>query len=385
MNIAYVGNFHNFGYSGASITTAMVYLTSELKEVESIDVFCAYPNTEREETFIPDKVKIKPTFNPKKPLSTLNLYGIKWKNYDRVVFNIMPTSFGKSSLLNMLGLLAPYILTKLGNSNIRVVYHNSTFTNDVEKLGYNSRMDRFKKFILSKVEMRMFISVPTYMPLRLYVNKILSKNKKALVKYIDMRYFDGVPTIYMNALSKTQFIDKTENSKKTVLLYGYWGPQKNLEFALKNLSELRKEGIEFHLILGGGFNNNFPVYVDYFNELVKKYCNTIDERIGYISDKGILKLFLHSDLVVIPYNTPGGHSGVLDTSIAFYNDVLCIRHPEFEEQSSGFDNIILTDPEHFHEYLKMSMKENNHRNSKTSVDISKELNYAVDSIRQLLE
>ena len=385
MHIAYVGNFHNFGYSVASITTAMVYLTAELKEVESIDVFCAYPNVNNEKTFIPDKVKIKPTFDPRKPLSTLNLYGINWKNYDRVIFNILPTSFGKSSVLNMLGLLAPYILTKVGNKNIRIVYHNSTFTNDVEKLGYNSQLDRFKKLILSKVEMCMFNSVPTYMPLKGYVNKILSKNKKALVKYIDMRYFEGVPTIYINSLSKSKFIERNKNSKKTVLLHGYWGPQKNLEFALKNLSELRKEGIEFHLILSGGFNSNFPAYVDYYNKLVKKYSNTIDERIGYVAEKDILKLFLRSDLVVIPYNTPGGHSGVLETSITFYNTVLCIRHPEYEEQSSGFDNIILTDPDHFYELLKMSLKENNQRNSEVSVDISKKLNHAVDSIRQLLE
>ncbi|WP_298279440.1 hypothetical protein [Ferroplasma sp.] len=385
MNIAYVGNFHNFGNSLATATTAMVYLTSELKEVESIDVFCAYPNIEREDSFVPDKVKIKPTFNTKKPLSILNLYRIKWKNYDRVVFNILPTAFGKSSLMNVLGLLAPYILTKFGIRKIRVVYHNSTFTNDVQKLGYNSRIDLFKKFILSRVEMHMFMSVPTYMPLRIYVDKIFSKNNKALVKYIDMRYFEGVPTIYMNDISKNKYIERNENSMKTVLLHGYWGPQKNLEFALKNLSELRKEGIEFHLILSGGLNGNFPAYSGYFNKLVKKYSSTINENLGYVAEKDILKLFLRSDLVVIPYNTSGGHSGVLETSITFHNTVLCIRHPEYEEQSLGFDNIILTDQDHFYKLLRMELKEKNQRNSKTCVNMSEELNYAIDSIRQLLE
>ena len=77
MHIAFVGNFHNFGNSSASITTAMVYLMSEVKEVESIDVFCAYPNTKIEETFIPDKVKIIPTYDSRNSLSTLNLYRVK--------------------------------------------------------------------------------------------------------------------------------------------------------------------------------------------------------------------------------------------------------------------------------------------------------------------
>ncbi len=385
MHIAYVGPFHNFGNSIAINTTAMVYLMSELKEVESIDVFCAYPNIKREETFVPEKVKIIPSFDPKKPLSTLNLYGIKWKNYDEVIFNILPTAFGKSTLLNMIGLLAPYILTKFGNKNIRVVYHNSTFTNDVERLGYNSRMDRIKKIILSRVEMRMFTSLPVYMPLKTYVNKILCRNEKALVKYIDMRYFEAIPTIYINALLRNKFIEREKNSKKTVLLHGYWGPQKNLELALKNLSELRNEGVEFHLILSGGINGNFPDYVNHLNELVKNYSTIIDEKLGYVSEGDILKLFLRSDLVLIPYNTPGGHSGVLETAITFDNSVICIKHPEYEEQSDGLEGIVLTDPDNFHEELKICLKKNNQCNSKTSINISEKINRAVSSIRQLLE
>ncbi|QRF75031.1 hypothetical protein Thermo_00524 [Thermoplasmatales archaeon] len=385
MRIAYVGNFHNFGNSVATAGTAIVYLMSELEEVDGIDVFCAVPNFKKEQTFVSDKVKIYPTFDPRKPLSTINLYGIKWKNYDKIIFNILPTAFGKSALLNMIGVLAPYILTKFGHRNIRVVYHNSTFTNDVERLGYNSRTDRIKKIILSKVEMRMFESLPVYMPLKIYVNRILSKKNKALVKHIDMRYFEAIPTIYINALSRKKFIERSKNSNKTILLHGYWGPQKNLELALENLLKLRSEGLEFYLILSGGVNGNFPDYVNRFNELVKKYSSTIDERLGYVVERDILKLFKRSDLVVIPYNAPGGHSGVLETAIAFDNSVICIKHPEYEEQSTGLDGIVLTDPDHFHEDLKMCLKENSQCNIKTTINISEKIDRAVDSVRHLLE
>ena len=384
MHIAYVGNFHNFGNSAANTTTAMVYLMSELKEVESIDIFCANPNIKMEETFVPDKVKIIPTYNSKNSLSTLNLYRVKWKKYDIVIFNILPTSFGKSSLLNMIGLLSPYILTKLGNRNIKVVYHNSTFTNNIEKLGYNSPIDRIRKIVLSVVEMRIFTSLPVYMPLKLYVNKIQGKNKKALVKYLDMRYFEAIPTIYINSLSKNKFIERNKNQNKTILLHGYWGPQKNLQLALKNLMKLRNAGIEFHLILSGSVNRNFPAYVNYFNHLVKQYSNVIDERRVYISEKDILKLFLNSDLVVIPYNVPGGHSGVLETAITFDTQVICIRHPEFEEQTSGVNGVILTDPDHFYDNLKVSLEREHNDNSKLSIDISAEIMQAIESVRQLL-
>lgn len=385
MKIAYIGNFHNYGNSLSTAGTALVYLMSELKEVESVDVFCASPNNKMEETFVPDKVRIIPTFCPSKPFSILNLYAIRWKNYDRVIFNILPTVFGKSVFMNMLGLISPYVLTKFGNKNIRVVYHNSTFTNDVERLGYDSQIDSIKKAILSIVEMRMFTSLQVYMPLKMYVEKILIRNSKAFVKSVDMRFIEAIPTIYINGLSKSKFVERCNGSSLTILLHGYWGPQKNLELALKTLFDLKNEGIEFHLILSGSINEKFPDYKDEFNELVEKYLGTNDEILGHIPEKDILKLFLRSDLVVIPYNTPGGHSGVLETAIAFGNSVLCIRYPEYEEQSAGFDDIILTDPDNFYEHLKMYLKENILYNRKASVSISEKINHAVDSMRQLLK
>jgi len=272
----------------------------------------------------------------------------------------------------------------MGNRNIRVVYHNSTFTNDVEKLGYNSPMDRIRKIVLSTVEMRMFKSVPVYMPLKIYVNKILGKNKKAQVKYINMKYLDTIPTIYINSLSGNNFVERGENQNKTILLYGYWGPQKNLELALRNLLKLRRGGIKFHLILSGGINTNFPGYLNHFNELVKKYSNVIDKRQGYVSEKDILKLFLCSDIVVIPYHVPGGRSGVLNTAISFDTQVMCIRHPEFEEQASGLNGVILTDPDHFYDDLKISLEREHVHNGKISIDISEEITQATESVRQLL-
>lgn len=385
MKIAYIGNFHNYGSSVSTSGTALVYLISELTEVECVDVFCASPNMKMEKTFIPNKITIIPTFDSRKPLSILNLYGIKWENYDKVIFNILATSFGKSALMNMIGLLAPYILMKLGNKNIKVIYHNSTFTNDVKRLGYNSPIDKIKTVVLSAIEMNMFTSLQVYMPLNIYVDRILFMNRKATVRNIDMRFLEAVPTIYINGLSKSKIIERPKSSSSNILLHGYWGPQKNLELALKTLFDLKNEGIEFHLILSGDINDKFPDYKNKFNELVKKYLGANDEILGHISEEDILKLFLRSDLVVIPYNAPGGHSGVLETAITFGNSVLCIRYPEYEEQSAGFDNIILTDPDNFHEHLKMYLKENVPHNRKASVSISDKINHAIGSMRQLLK
>ncbi len=354
MRLAFVGNFLNYGSSLITINTAIVYLLAELEETDCIDVYCHLPNDRMEEDYVPDKVNIFPIYDSKRPLSTLNLYVVNWKKYDSVVFNLLPTTFGRSSIANLIGLTAPTVLSKLGNKNIKIIYHNSTITNDFRKLGYNSSKDKIRSLVLSWVEKLMFQTVPTFFPVSIYVDLVRHKIKGAKVNYINLRYFEGLTTIFINRKNGVESIETSSKpcNEKVLLLHGYWGPQKNLELALSSLKKIRDEGIAFHLILSGKVNSNFQSYNDEFKDVVEKYSSIINERIEYVTEKDIMWLFLKTDMVIIPYNTPGGHSGVMETAITFNKDVLCISHPEYEEQAKGIANICLTSPEDFFVKLK---------------------------------
>ena len=383
VRVAYVGNFLNYGSSLSTVGTAIVYMLAEFEEIEEIDVYCNSLISTREQGYIPDKVNIFPIYDSRRPLSTLNLYSINWKKYDSVIFNILPTVFGKSSMINVIGLMAPIVLSKMGNENIKVIYHNSTMTNDIEQLGYNSSRDKVRSLVLSMIEKLMFKTVSTFFPVNLYVNLVRTKVRGARVGYINLRYFEGLTTIFINSKNYAESIKRPPRAsdEKMLLLHGYWGPQKNIELALSSLMKIREKGIAFHLTLSGSVNSNFQAYENEFNDIIKRYSSIIDERIDYVSERDIMLLFLKSDLVIIPYNTPGGHSGVLETAITFENNVLCISHPEYIEQSSGFNRITFCNTKDFIQKLQECLEL---PQEMEQISISKKIESAHKNLKEIL-
>jgi len=60
----------------------------------------------------------------------------------------------------------------------KMIFITSTYTNDIEKLGYNSYYDRMRAFVLRFVEKRIFKSIPTFFFLELYNKKLMMQLEK---------------------------------------------------------------------------------------------------------------------------------------------------------------------------------------------------------------
>lgn len=384
MRIAYIGNYYNYGYSVSNIGTILVYLLVNVSGSNTVDVFCPNRNNSSKKDFVIANVNIHPVYDSNKPFSILNLYKIEWKNYDLIIFNSLPTSFGRSSFTNFIGITLPLAISKLMNRSVKLIYHNSTYTNDVFKLGYNSNLDKIRFVILRGIEQILFKNIDTYFPVNLYVEKIRKAVNKSMVRYLDIRYFEGLSSILVNRLIKNKSVyrNKLNPKLKTILLHGYWGPQKNLEFSLSALASLWEKGYRFKLILSGGLNRNFLSYSRYFHELVNKYSYLINERIDYIGDDEIFPLFMKTDLVLIPYNAPGGHSSVLETAITFENNVVCVKFAEFEEQAFNFERVKLVNivemEKAIEDYLKSSQV------SGKEILIYSKVIYALNSVKTML-
>ena len=166
MKIAYIGDFINHGTSLQTAGTSLVIISSRMENVDSIDVYCPEINGTTEEFQIPKKVNIINFYKYDHPISIMKLLHVRWNNYDLIIFNMLPTGFGKTSLSNVTALMIPLILTKLFRMhNIKIVYHNSVFTNDFKTLGYNSFYNRIRSYFLGRVEKSIFKNIPTYVHL----------------------------------------------------------------------------------------------------------------------------------------------------------------------------------------------------------------------------
>ena len=345
MRVAYVGDFINHGKSLQTSGTSIVILLSMIEEVETIDVYCPVQNDSTEDFTLPAKIRLIPLYKYDDPFSIIRLLSIRKRKYDRVIFNLLPTGFGNGNISNLVGLWVPISLRVFFKlKNIRVLYHNSVFTNDIEKLGYDSFFDKLRKLILSLLERELFKNLETFVLLNLYKERITRKIGLSKVRVMKGNNVEAVTSLYING-KMTETLHHAENSPPIVLMHGSWGPQKNLELGLASLRELKQSGKNFRLIVSGGINHHFLGYEKKFNNLIQQYSEIIDTYKGYVRERDVMELFLNADLVVLPYNTPGGHSGVLEQAIFFDVPTVAINFPEYVEQSQGKTNVLLCTPE----------------------------------------
>ena len=340
MKVAYVGDFVNHGKSLPTFGTSLVILLSCSKDVDSIDVFSPEKNGQIEDFDLPTKVKLFEFYKYDHPFSILKLLKVSWNSYDTVIFNMLPTGFGNSSTANAVGLMLPILLTRLfRQSNIEVIYHNSVFTNDVKKLGYNSPKDKIRSFFLGIVEKSIFKNLNTFVPLSLYKQKIDESIGKNLVRVLNSKYFEAITTLYINKGMDLESMELNKTDIPTVLMHGSWGPQKNIELGLSMLQNLKESGNKFRLIISGGINHHFSGYERTFDGILNLYSDIIDEYLGPVKEKDIMKIFLKANLLILPYNTPGGHSGVLEQAIFFEVPTIVIDFPEYREQANGISSV----------------------------------------------
>lgn len=249
MKIAYVGDILNNGKYLQTAGTAVIYLLSNLECIEEVDVYCPFENNTKESVIFPKKVKIYPVYQYDNPISIIKVLKLRNKKYDRIIFNILPTGFGSNNISNIIGLCLPiFMKISAKHGNIRIIYHNSVYTNDVKKLGYNSLYNTIRAKFLGLLEEFIFKYIDTYVFLVLYKDRITTAIGKNKVSVLNGKYLEALTTIFINSVEDFEYIEKDNNQIPVVLMHGSWGPQKSLKLGLKTLERIRNYGIrEFNL------------------------------------------------------------------------------------------------------------------------------------------
>ena len=383
MKIAYVGDFINHGRSLQTTGTPIVILLSLLEKVDSIDVLCPEENDKIEEFELPSKVILRRFYKYDDWKSILRLLKIPWKSYGTVIFNMLPTGFGNRTTANATALFVPILLVKfLRQKNIRVIYHNSVFTNDVGKLGYYTAFDKIRSFFLGIVEKILFKNLETFVLLDLYKERIDKSIGENRVHVLKSRYLEAITSIYINEVMNLEYLKIERSDIPTILMHGSWGPQKNIELGLSELKKLKEDGAKFRLTISGGLNHHFPDYESKFKELLHSYSDIVDDYLGPVAEKDIMKIFLNANLLLLPYNTSGGHSGVLEQAIFFEVPTIAIDFPEYREQAFDSAKVKLINTESFSSVLATYLKSLENRQK---INIRDKIIIASANVRELIE
>jgi glycosyltransferase involved in cell wall biosynthesis len=115
-----------------------------------------------------------------------------------------------------------------------------------------------------------------------------------------------------------------------ILSFGFWGAFKDADLLAEATAELRTSGIDVELVLGGGPHPYFP---EIYQRLVDRHAKDTHVRFtGYVPENELADLFRSVSLVVLPYRTNAGASGVLNLCRSFGLPTAISNEPALLEQ-----------------------------------------------------
>ena len=242
---------------------------------------------------------------------------------DAVLFNIQFASFGGSRIPAALGLLAPTYIKRTLKIPTAVLLHNIMETVDLDQAGFSSnslmtKITRFAGYLFTHAILQadlVAVTIPKY------VEILRSKYQASNVFLAPHGAFYEVP--------KPTFETKSE-SKLQIMTFGKFGTYKRVEKLIEAFEILQKKYPDkLELIIAGTDNPNIEGYLQGIKESyahVNNVCYT-----GYVAEDAVPSLFQNATVVVFPYTSTTGSSGVLHQAGSYGKAVVLPNLGDFAE------------------------------------------------------
>lgn len=118
-----------------------------------------------------------------------------------------------------------------------------------------------------------------------------------------------------------------------ILAFGKWGTYKRLEPLIEAFKKVSVEQKNVRLIIAGGNHPNTPGYVESVAKQV--VADPHIEFTGYVSEDDVAKLFRGASLLVLPYTSAAGSSGVAHLACEFGLPIVASNLPEFRDMAAA--------------------------------------------------
>ncbi len=248
----------------------------------------------------PVTIKTCWSFNSFKNLFTIRK-AIKDVQPDVVLYNVQFLSFGDSKIAATLGLLSP-AFTRLEGIPSVVLLHNIIETVDYASAGITSNPIMKWFFNLAGTIMTKIILMANLVALTIpkYVEIIESKYGAKNVALLPHGSFETPPVPDFNV----------PKGRKQIMTFGKFGTYKKVEEMIEAVEIVRQRtGEELEIVIAGTDNPNVKGYLKSVEE---KYNHVPDLRFtGYVEEEDVPVIFGDSTVVVFPYTSTTGSSGVL--------------------------------------------------------------------------
>ena len=220
---------------------------------------------------------------------------------DSILFNLQFMKFGDKKIPAAMGLMLPYICKLKGIATISLL-HNILEQVDLENAGFTSNklLQKFYNFVGSMLTRLVLKSDVVAVTMDKYVTTLEDKYKVNNVVMIPHGTFE-IPT-------ESDY--SVPEGPLKVMTFGKFGTYKKVEALIEAVDIIRKnKKIDIDLTIAGTDNPNVAGYLDSVKE---KYSNIPNVTYtGYVKEEDVATLFEESAVVVFPYTSTTGSSGVL--------------------------------------------------------------------------
>ena len=220
---------------------------------------------------------------------------------DSVLFNLQFMKFGDKKVAAALGLLLPLVCKLKKIPNI-VLLHNILEEVDLGSAGFtsNKMMQKIYGFIGSTLTKIILQADTVAVTMQKYVDILEKKYNATNVKLIPHGTFE-IPTEpdYNLPVGPLQ-----------IMTFGKFGTYKKVEGMIEAVEIVRKStGLDLEVVIAGTDNPNVPGYLA---QVKKEYQHVPQVRFtGYVEEQDVPVIFNESAVVVFPYTSTTGSSGVL--------------------------------------------------------------------------
>ncbi|KAB8144088.1 glycosyltransferase [Chloroflexia bacterium SDU3-3] len=220
---------------------------------------------------------------------------------DVVLFNIQFASFGGDKIAAALGLSAPMLVKAMGYTTI-VLMHNIMETVDLRNAGYgSSRLSELLIRSAGSIITRMLLSADLVaLTIPKYVEILERKYGAHNVLLAPHGAFEQIPPPAL----------ELKPGPAVIMTFGKFGTYKKIETLIEafKLLQLRNTA-PVQLVIAGTDSPNAKGYLE---SVRQQYADVTNIRFtGYVAENDVPQLFGDAAVVVFPYTSTTGSSGVL--------------------------------------------------------------------------
>ncbi|MGC2109123.1 MAG: glycosyltransferase [Candidatus Korobacteraceae bacterium] len=237
-----------------------------------------------------------------------------------VWFNLLFSTFGNKPVAAFAGLTQP-VLSRMSGHYTHVTLHH--LMDNINLADSGVRFPRLYRAAGSTATRMLLMANSISVLLPVYRRTLIDKYRGENVHFRAHGILGGRP--------EPPDFNLRGNPEHCILAFGKWGTYKRLELLIEAFERLVAEVPNVRLIIAGANHPLTPGYIESVAETMKD--KPYIEFSGYVAEEDIPKMFRKASVLVLPYSSATGASGVAHLACEFGVPIISAGIDDFREMA----------------------------------------------------